>query len=223
MAYLSERMRKRRLFADKNLDNDVFPEISFPVHVQKRSSDVPKHQFSIGECEYQINLLKKIFPNLNENVLELIWRAHCCNLERTIEHLVRTVSLGRNVINDLPIKVQQSPQLQNKRTQFQSEKNEETTSMNIVKVARASNNLEPGEKPRNIFKGIMPPTENTSGKRTFSQGIQMSPAVVLEARAMTLPGYGNKQSCDRTSDDNHSSNNSCKPKLGFSIESILSR
>ena len=90
----------------------MFPKQPFALSMRSVPCDEPKtsvfqmDDFDLTQKEYRLNMLKKIFPNINENVLELIFRAYDCNLERTVEHLVKTVTFGTSLVNSLPLKMQ---------------------------------------------------------------------------------------------------------------------
>ena len=170
LAYLNERMRKRRCFADKQLDTAMFPKESFALGIHGRfGRDVPKYSHRIGatEREYQMHLLKKIFPSMNENVLELVWRAHGCSLEKTIEHLVQTMSLGRNISNGHP-KVMHAPSAHGDSLLGEEKPKKTDVSCKTSKaISGMSYDLEPGEREKR--------DATQSSQRIFKCGPQTLP------------------------------------------------
>ena len=225
LAYLSERMRKRRCFADKHLDTAMFPKESFQMDIRGRFGD--GHCIGITEWEYQVNLLKKMFPNLNENVLELIWRAHGCSLEKAIEHVTQTVSLGRNLTNILPKMMHRSSSVQN-RTLFEKTQTEKTelggkfsTSTTVM-----SNRLEPGERAKTEMKQHSQSSECLY-KRGLSihyttpsnNGIQVHTAIDRDEKKGKAETCSSKHSLLKPE---HGISAKSKKTLSFSIDVILS-
>ena len=226
LAYLSERMRKRRCFADKQLDTAMFPKETFPLGIYGRIKDGPKYRHCIGatEHEYQMHLLKKIFPNLNENVLELILRAHGCSLEKTIEHLVQTMSLGKNLTNGLPKMIHPPSNAYNK-TLLEKGQSEKTELIGKVSAAilGTSDKLDPGEREK---------LDITKSSQSIKNDVRTSPTKNGTTLHSTT-GKAERKSKDATCSSNESlpktkkqlsvvTNSTNKKPLSFSIDAILS-
>ncbi|KAJ8306468.1 hypothetical protein KUTeg_017013, partial [Tegillarca granosa] len=94
---INERMRKRRCFADKDLDAAMYEQerqMEYITSVNKQETikqDMTKHLSLLEsrgipkEMSSQRALLQHLFPNYNQNVLELIWQGSEGNMERTIQ------------------------------------------------------------------------------------------------------------------------------------------
>ena len=104
MPYVSERMRKRRAFADKELETVMF-ERERQVEAEKVKMmqsavghhlsptgttaapapiDPSKNRQLMGQLSPR-EFLQRIFPAVNPNVLELVWQGCGGDLERAIE------------------------------------------------------------------------------------------------------------------------------------------
>lgn len=96
---INERMRKRRCFADKDLDAAMYEQekqMEYITSVKKQETikqGMTKHISLLEsrgipkEVSSQRALLQHLFPNYNQNVLELIWQGSDGNLERAIQQL----------------------------------------------------------------------------------------------------------------------------------------
>ena len=218
-------MRKRRCFADKQLDTAMFPKETFPLGIYGRIKDSPKYRHCIGatEREYQMHLLKKIFPNLNENVLELVWRAHGCILEKTIEHLVQTMSLGKNLTNGLP-KIIHPPSNAYNKTLL--EKGQPEKMELICKVSAAtigtSDKLEPGERVKlDITKNCQSFKHDLRTIPT-NNGITIHSTTGKEERMSKDATCRSNESLPKTKKQSVVTNSTNKKTLSFSIDAILS-
>ena len=92
--YVNERMRKRRCFADKELDVAMF-EREKRMEAEKIKVSTTANNF-IHTAQAQQHLLaqmaprdflQRIFPAVNQNVIELVWQGCGGNLERAIEQI----------------------------------------------------------------------------------------------------------------------------------------
>lgn len=96
--YISDRMRKRRCFADKELEVVMFEREkraeaekirTTGILAQSAYLDPMRSRHLLGNSSPR-EFLQKVFPTANPNVLELVYQGCGGNLERTIEHLVST-------------------------------------------------------------------------------------------------------------------------------------
>ncbi|XP_041359971.1 doublesex- and mab-3-related transcription factor 2-like [Gigantopelta aegis] len=94
--YLNERMRKRRCFADKELEMVMLEREQQAEMLKRRNSGDPVPNTASMEAAEKYRLLgnltprdflHRIFPTHNPNVLELVWQGCGGNLERAIEQL----------------------------------------------------------------------------------------------------------------------------------------
>lgn len=96
---MNERMRKRRCFADKELDLVMFERERQAEMVKQRQTgiqqlppssaiDVSKSRLMLGNSSPR-DFLHRIFPAHNPNVLELVWQGCGGSLEKTIEIVAR--------------------------------------------------------------------------------------------------------------------------------------
>ena len=113
MPYVSERMRKRRAFADKELETVMF-ERERQVEAEKVKMmqsavghhlsptgttaaaapiDPSKNRQLMGQLSPR-EFLQRIFPAVNPNVLELVWQGCGGDLERAIEQIVSNNSMS---------------------------------------------------------------------------------------------------------------------------------
>uniref|UniRef100_X1ZYE5 DMA domain-containing protein n=1 Tax=Capitella teleta TaxID=283909 RepID=X1ZYE5_CAPTE len=99
--YASERMRKRRCFADKELDAVMFErEKRAEVEKVRVHGIIQQAQSTVDPIRMRMQLmqqgvmgsprefLQRIFPAANPNVLELVYQGCGGNLERAIEQIV---------------------------------------------------------------------------------------------------------------------------------------
>ena len=120
MPYVSERMRKRRAFADKELETVMFererqveaekvklmqqtavagqhhphlPPVPTAAAVTSAAVMDPKSRQLMGQLSPK-EFLQRIFPAVNPNVLELVWQGCGGDLERAIEQIVSNNSMS---------------------------------------------------------------------------------------------------------------------------------
>ena len=113
MPYVSERMRKRRAFADKELETVMFErerqvedekvkimQSAVGHHLPPAGTtpapspmDPSKNRQLMGQLS-PTEFLQRIFPAVNPNVLELVWQGCGGDLERAIEQIVSNNSMS---------------------------------------------------------------------------------------------------------------------------------
>ena len=114
MPYISERMRKRRAFADKELETVMFErerqveaekvkimQTAVGHHISPATAaaavpaamDPSKSRQLMGQLSPR-EFLQRIFPAVNPNVLELVWQGCGGDLERAIEQIVSNNSMS---------------------------------------------------------------------------------------------------------------------------------
>ena len=206
------------------------------MHMRDMSRDEIKHpvlkmnMFDLGQNGYQINMLKKIFPSINENVLDLILRANECNLEQTIEHIVKTMTFGTNLIRFLPVKFQpQHLSIQDKKPiiQMQSDKSENTLrrSMPTIKsTTKGSIELKEREIGTLSFKikhSTLPMP--TSRLECIPNSRRSRTSFTQEAVDTADKSKPNTCNIRNSATANSITSSSSKAKLSFSIDSILSK
>ena len=99
--YVNERMRKRRCFADKDLDASMFERERLLDEQHRKMALLNQTLMSrvpipanVLEAQHAfanlppVEFLLRIFPMINPNVLELVYQGCGGNLEKTIEQLV---------------------------------------------------------------------------------------------------------------------------------------
>eukprot|EP00106_Octopus_bimaculoides_P016614 XP_014784056.1 PREDICTED: uncharacterized protein LOC106879133 [Octopus bimaculoides] len=108
LPYMNERMRKRRCFADKELEVVMYQREQEAEIVAKSKSNVGAGALSAvgtlhlpmvnnnlqnyaGEHQPGPQHQSQIFPALNPNLLELVWQGCGGSLERAIEHLATSI------------------------------------------------------------------------------------------------------------------------------------
>ena len=105
MPCLSERTRKRRAFADTELDAVMMERERFVVneaHKMKAPAPPPFHLLDPARSRQLLGqlgpreFLQRIFPTANPNVLELVYQGCGGSLEKTIEQLV-----SNNVVSQM--------------------------------------------------------------------------------------------------------------------------
>ena len=117
MPFMSERMRKRKAFADKELETVMFereqnekekishlhmPPGGHHLHngVLSPGSGVPASSSALNSLKGQLGhqspkeFLMRIFPTMNPNLLELVWQGSGGNLEKAIEQIVSNCSVS---------------------------------------------------------------------------------------------------------------------------------
>lgn len=101
LPYMSERMRKRRAFADKELEVTMLErERHLEAEKIKHSGavlaaavmDPSRSRQLLGHMAPR-DFLQRIFPTVNPNVLELVFQGCGGNLERTIEQLASSAAI----------------------------------------------------------------------------------------------------------------------------------
>lgn len=98
MPFLSERMRKRRAFADKELNAIMFER---ERHLAVEKTQLPGLTLPDGSLAHTLasgltpqDFLARTFPQLNASVLELIYQACGCDLQKTVEKIVLNSSFN---------------------------------------------------------------------------------------------------------------------------------
>ena len=96
LPFVSERMRKRRCFADKEVEVAMFErERAMEMEKlkqaglglgQRESVDLVRSRQMMSNMAPR-EFLQRIFPTINPNVIELVWQGCGSNLERAIEQL----------------------------------------------------------------------------------------------------------------------------------------
>ena len=173
---------------------------------------------NFNQRNYQIDQLKKIFPNINENLLNLILRANENNTERTIEHLVKTMAFGTHMNSFVPVKVN----FPHKSTVIRKQG---TKVDELVKRRKIANDFnanvcfwsEDG-KGGNIH---LETTSTSSPISKYEQGLTGVDKNDIDT-VEKIKAQSNENAC------NHTTSNSdilpkMETKLSFSIDSILSR
>jgi hypothetical protein len=99
--FMNERMRKRRCFADKELEA-VMIERERQVEIQKQNANVSEsrssaaHNHTTGTLQTALShsnpreVLQRLFPAVNPNVMELVFQGCGGHLSKAIEHLSRS-------------------------------------------------------------------------------------------------------------------------------------
>ena len=102
LPFVSERMRKRRCFADKELEAVMFErERQLQAEKMKNTASHMCHAMVIDPTRPHVPLgnvsarefLQKIFPTHNPNVLELVWQGCGGDVEKTIEKIASNMPL----------------------------------------------------------------------------------------------------------------------------------
>ena len=105
MPFMSERMRKRRAFADKELETVMYERERQVVSEKMRSNPGPPptppaaptspiEAASVARQMAPREFLQRTFPMVNPNVLELIWQGCGGNLEKAIEQIVSNSAIS---------------------------------------------------------------------------------------------------------------------------------
>ncbi|XP_064625288.1 doublesex- and mab-3-related transcription factor 2-like [Lineus longissimus] len=99
--FMNERMRKRRCFADKELEA-VMIERERQVEIQKQNAKASENRNGATQSQTTGTLqaalshsnprevLQRLFPALNPNVMELVFQGCGGNLSKAVEHLSRS-------------------------------------------------------------------------------------------------------------------------------------
>lgn len=210
----------------------MFPKQSFALNMRSVPCDEPKtsvfqmEDFDPTQKEYQLNMLKKIFPNINENVLELIFRAYDCNLERTVEHLMKTVSLGTNLVNSLPLKMQtQSFRIQNEGTLSKNGNREKPFVRRLTTlVSTSKHRLEPEDRYVKM-QSILKPRLQSNNNRGLTCNSGSPDGDVLQKSVTDnsqLLNNSYKPTIETSLNENTLNNSRSQGLRDFSIDSILS-
>ena len=185
--------------------------------------DIQEQGLKIGvlnfsQSNYQIDLLKKIFPSINENLLNLILRANENNTERTIEHLVKTMAFGTQMNSFVPVKFN----FPHKSTVIRKQ---ETKIDELVKRRKIANNFNANVCFRSEEgKGGSIRLETTSTLSSISkyeQGLTGENKYDI-GTAENIKAQSNENAGNHTTSDSDSLPK-METKLSFSIDSILSR
>ena len=211
----------------------MFPKQPFALSMRSVPCDEPKtsvfqmDDFDPTQKEYQLNMLKKIFPNINESVLELIFRAYDCNLERTVEHLVKTVTLGTSLVNSLPLKMQtQNFRLQNEGTLAKNGNRAKPFVKRLKTLASTSKHrLEP-EDGYVEMQSISKPSLQSNNNRGLTCNSRNPAGDVLEKSLTTdtsqIVNSSYKPTIETGLNKNTLNNSRSQGLRDFSIDSILS-
>ena len=101
MPYANERMRKRRCFADKELEVAMFEREKHMEAEKMKATGIlqttalnPAQQRHLLAHMAPRDFLQRIFPTVNPNVLELVWQGCGGNIERAIEQIASSSNLS---------------------------------------------------------------------------------------------------------------------------------
>ena len=217
-------MRKRRCFADKQLETATFPKDVLTLGMREMSRDELQEQglkigvLNFSQSNYQINLLKKIFPNINENLLNLILRANENNTERTIEHLVKTMAFGTQMNSFVPVKFN----FPHKSTVFRKQETKVDELVKRRKIANYFNANVCFQSEEGKGGSIHLETTSTLAPISkYEQGLTGVNKYDIDT-AERIKAESNENACNHTT-SNSDSLPKTETKLSFSIDSILSR
>ena len=99
---LSERLRKRRCFADRELDSTILMNDVRQPQLSGNTGSVIPHvtdftRFSPKASGVHEKLvLKRLFPAINEQVMELMWQACGCDFGKCFQQMLRSTQLSRS-------------------------------------------------------------------------------------------------------------------------------